>query len=93
MKYYVLLASIMLAACAHTRVRSWEGNKFTVCGNRWAHQADYQKAAADRCMGSYRALAGGESLTGDMVTQSDGYGNGTVRSKKEYCTVYECSGH
>lgn len=92
MKYCLLFGLLFSVGCAHTHIKSWEGKQFTVCGNKWAATADLDKVAADQCgAGAYRALAGGESDTGNLYVQSYGYGNVGVHSKKEYCTTYQCN--
>lgn len=91
---YLLAAalSLDLFGCARTQIVSWRDKDFTVCGNRWAKQENFDKQAADRCGGAYRALAGGIRDTGDATVQSYGYGTTTVTSRKAYCVEYTCGG-
>ncbi len=79
---------IIMFGCASASVVSWEGNRFTVCGNVLAGDKEYHKAMAKQCY-AYHQVGGGAMNTGYSVLNT-GNGNSAIIPTSQECRIYQC---
>lgn len=85
MRTLLALGLLMLVGCAHARVESWEGNKITACGNKWATIETFEEAAQPQCQGHLTPVSGGIVSTGAYQIST-----GSVTPVKKQCVTFQC---
>ena len=91
---FLIVSALMIEACAHVHLQSWDGKRVEVCGNKRAKEEDFEALGNQWCHGKNpRLIAGGIKKNGD--SQISAYTTGpfasaSVSGVKEQCRVFVC---